>query len=75
MHVSFETSGRLGQLDIYCVHAFLSALQVEGYDVAFADVVNETTYVNKNVLAGGVVNDETETLGFIEKLYFSSVHW
>jgi len=65
----------LGQLDIYCIHAFLSALEFEGNCVAFADVVNEPAHVNEDIFARSRVNDETKTLGLIEKLYFSSVHW
>ena len=65
---------RLGDLDIYCIHSFFATLRVEGDLVPFADVVNQTGDVYKNLLLGGIVNNETKSLGFVEEFYCSSVH-
>ena len=64
----------LGDFDIYCVHSFFATFCVEGNSVAFADVVDESAYVNKDFLFSGVVYDEAKTFGFIEKFYCTSIH-
>ena len=65
---------RLGNFDIYCVHAFFAASRFVVDDVAFADVVEQAGGVHENFLFRGVVNDEAKTFGFIEELYCSSIH-
>jgi hypothetical protein len=70
-----QTPRGLSQPNVYCVHAFFSALKVEGDGVSFADVVDEAANVDEDIFTRGRVNDETKTLGLVKKLYFSSVHW
>jgi len=64
----------LGDLHINCVHSFFSALGVERYRIAFANVVDETGYVNEDFFFRRVVNDKTKSFGFVEELYSSCVH-
>lgn len=52
----------LGDFDIYCVHSFFATFCVEGNSVAFADVVDESAYVNKDFLFRGVVYYEAKSL-------------
>lgn len=74
--VSLQTSGRqLSQFDIDCVHAFFATLCVERDGIAFANVVNQTANVNEDFFPGAGVNDESESLGVVEELYCSTVHW
>ena len=72
--MNLKCQTRLSNLDIYCVHAFFTARGVIVYDVALADVVDQTSYVHEDFLFRGVVNDEAKTFGLIEELYCSSIH-
>ena len=67
-------SDRLGDFDINCIHAFFATSSVEVYNISFADVVDQTCCVNEDFLFSGVVNDESESFGFIEKFYCTSIH-
>lgn len=71
----FKCRCRLGQADIYCVHAFFATLGVKRDLVTFADAVNQAAYVNKNFLFGGGIDNEAKTFGLIKELYGSIVHW
>ncbi len=64
----------LGNLYIYCVHALFATCQLELNLIAFANFVNQTGHVYEKFLLGGIVNNETETFGFIEEFYCSCVH-
>lgn len=72
--VSLQYLLRLRDLDIYCVHASFAALCVERDFIAFANIVDQTSDVNKNFLVGGAVYDKSKTFGLIEELYGSIVH-
>ena len=65
---------RLGNFNIYCIHSFFATREFERNNVAFADVVDQTTDVYKNFLFRGVVYDEAKSFGFIEELYCSLLH-
>lgn len=65
---------RLSDFHIYCIHSFFASLCVEGNLIAFADSVYKTTYVYKNFLSWGIVNDEAKSLGFVEEFYCSGIH-
>lgn len=67
-------SVRLGETNINCVHAFFATLGFESDGVAFTDLVNQTSGVNKDFLTGSSLDDEAETFGFIEELDGSCLH-
>jgi hypothetical protein len=64
----------LGNLYIHRVDAFATALGIERYRVALANVVDQAGDVDENFLAVLRVNDEAEAFGFVEELDGSFVH-
>lgn len=65
---------RLGNFNIYCIHSFFATCEFESYNIAFADVVNQTTDVYKNFLFRGIVYNKAKSFGFIEELHCSLLH-
>jgi len=65
---------RLGNLDVYCVHAFFATLGVEGNLVAFTDDVHQTTDVYKDFFFRRVVHNKAKAFGFVEEFYGSTIH-
>lgn len=65
---------RLGNLDVYCIHAFFATLSVEGNLVAFTDDVHQTTDVYKDFFLRRVVYNKAKAFGFVEEFYSSTIH-
>lgn len=64
----------LGDFHIHGVQAFFASFSVESYDISFADIVDKACSMYKNFLFRGVVDDESKSFGFVEKLYSSGTH-
>ena len=65
---------QLSDLNIYCVHSFFTAFGVESNLIAFANVVDQTSDVDKNFFFRRVVYYETKSFGFVEELYGTLIH-
>lgn len=65
---------RLSKLHVNCIHAFFALLCFECNGVALANFAYDATYVDKNLFAGGRVNDETKAFCGVEKFYCASTH-
>ncbi len=65
---------RLGDLDVYCVHAFFATLGVKGNLVTLADDVYQTTDVHKDFFFRRVVDNKAKAFGFVEEFYGSTIH-
>ena len=65
---------RLSYLYIYGIDSFFAIFRVESDDIAFTDVVDQSSRVYENLLLGAIIDDESEAFGLIEKLNSSCTH-
>ena len=73
-YLSIRCRPQLSDLNINCVHSFFTTFSVESDLVAFANVVDQTCYVNKNFFLGRVVYYEAKSFRFVEELYGTLIH-
>jgi hypothetical protein len=64
----------LGKFDIHCIHSLFTAGFFKFDGVTFTNFVDQSGNVNENVFTRSIVNDEAETLGFVEELDGSFKH-
>lgn len=64
----------LDELYVHRIKPFFSFGYVKRHIVFFADLVDQTGYVNENIFTTVYWGDESETLGLIEEFYYAFLH-
>lgn len=64
----------LDELYVHRIQTFFAFRDFERYVIFLADLVNQTGYVNKNILTATNRSDEAETFGLIEEFYYAFLH-
>ena len=64
----------LDELYVHRIKPFFPFGDVKRHIVFFADLVDQTGYVNENILTTVYRGDESETFGLIEEFYYAFLH-